>query len=96
MTYAIITPIYPFNYCCFFVWLYCYSLSIYLFFIIIIYIYILLYCYIGVTVLIDPQALMTVVGTKMDFVEDPLKSEFVFINPNAKSACGCGESFNID
>jgi len=31
---------------------------------------------------------------KMDYVEDPLKSEFVFINPNATSACGCGESFN--
>jgi len=49
----------------------------------------------GVTVFIDPQALMTVVGTKMDFVEDNLKREFVFLNPNAKSTCGCGESFNM-
>jgi len=49
----------------------------------------------GVTVFIDPQALMTVVGTKMDFVDTPMKSEFVFLNPNAKSACGCGESFNV-
>jgi iron-sulfur cluster assembly 1 len=47
----------------------------------------------GVKVLIDPGALMHVVGTKMDFVEDRIKSEFVFINPNAKGACGCGESF---
>eukprot|EP01117_Protostelium_nocturnum_P005567 TRINITY_DN2014_c0_g1_i1.p1 TRINITY_DN2014_c0_g1~~TRINITY_DN2014_c0_g1_i1.p1 ORF type:complete len:134 (+),score=34.78 TRINITY_DN2014_c0_g1_i1:163-564(+) len=47
----------------------------------------------GVKVYIDPQALMTVIGTQMDFVDDPLKSEFVFLNPNAKSACGCGESF---
>lgn len=47
----------------------------------------------GVQVLIDPKALMHVVGTKMDFVEDRLKSEFVFINPNSKGECGCGESF---
>jgi len=48
----------------------------------------------GVTVFIDPQALMKVVGTKMDYIEDPLRSEFVFINPNAKTKCPCGESFN--
>jgi iron-sulfur cluster assembly accessory protein len=48
----------------------------------------------GVRVLIDPGALMHVVGTKMDFVEDSLKSEFTFTNPNAKGSCGCGESFN--
>jgi len=47
----------------------------------------------GVKVLIDPRALMHVIGTKMDFVEDRLKSEFVFINPNSKGQCGCGESF---
>lgn len=47
----------------------------------------------GVRVLIDPKALMHVVGTKMDFVEDRLKSEFIFINPNSKGECGCGESF---
>jgi iron-sulfur cluster assembly protein len=47
----------------------------------------------GVKVLIDPRALMHVVGTKMDYVEDRLKSEFVFINPNSKGQCGCGESF---
>uniref|UniRef100_A0A0D6QV96 Core domain-containing protein n=1 Tax=Araucaria cunninghamii TaxID=56994 RepID=A0A0D6QV96_ARACU len=47
----------------------------------------------GVKVLIDPRALMHVIGTKMDFVEDRLKSEFVFINPNSKGECGCGESF---
>eukprot|EP01116_Phalansterium_solitarium_P001702 TRINITY_DN11518_c0_g1_i1.p1 TRINITY_DN11518_c0_g1~~TRINITY_DN11518_c0_g1_i1.p1 ORF type:complete len:127 (+),score=34.01 TRINITY_DN11518_c0_g1_i1:95-475(+) len=49
----------------------------------------------GIKVFIDPQALMSVVGTKMDFVEDPLKSEFVFINPNATGTCGCGESFHV-
>eukprot|EP01115_Flamella_aegyptia_P005782 TRINITY_DN2429_c0_g1_i1.p1 TRINITY_DN2429_c0_g1~~TRINITY_DN2429_c0_g1_i1.p1 ORF type:complete len:131 (-),score=10.00 TRINITY_DN2429_c0_g1_i1:10-402(-) len=47
----------------------------------------------GVTVFIEPQALISVVGTKMDFVEDPMKAEFVFVNPNAKASCGCGESF---
>ncbi|XP_024402944.1 iron-sulfur assembly protein IscA-like 3, mitochondrial [Physcomitrium patens] len=47
----------------------------------------------GVKVLIDPRALMHVVGTKMDYVEERLKSEFVFINPNSKGQCGCGESF---
>ncbi|OIT01486.1 iron-sulfur assembly protein IscA-like 1, mitochondrial [Nicotiana tabacum] len=47
----------------------------------------------GVKILIDPKALMHVIGTKMDFVDDKLRSEFVFINPNSKGQCGCGESF---
>ena len=47
----------------------------------------------GVKVLIEAGALMHVLGTKMDFVEDKLRSEFVFINPNASGTCGCGESF---
>ncbi|XP_077241286.1 iron-sulfur assembly protein IscA-like 1, mitochondrial [Tasmannia lanceolata] len=47
----------------------------------------------GVKVLIDPKALMHVIGTKMDFVDDTLKSEFIFINPNSNGQCGCGESF---
>ncbi|KAK9807810.1 hypothetical protein WJX72_010076 [[Myrmecia] bisecta] len=47
----------------------------------------------GVRILIEPAALMHVVGTKMDFVEDRIRSEFVFINPNSKGECGCGESF---
>jgi len=47
----------------------------------------------GVRVLIDPGAIMHVLGTKMDFVEDRLRSEFVFLNPNSKGSCGCGESF---
>ena len=48
----------------------------------------------GVTVLVEAKALMHVVGTRVDFVTDRLRSEFVFENPNAKGACGCGESFN--
>ncbi|XP_059307749.1 iron-sulfur assembly protein IscA-like 1, mitochondrial [Lycium ferocissimum] len=47
----------------------------------------------GVKILIDPKALMHVLGTEMDFVDDKLRSEFIFINPNATGQCGCGESF---
>ena len=49
----------------------------------------------GVRVLIDPKAVMFLLGTEMDFVEDKFKSGFVFNNPNAKGTCGCGESFNV-
>lgn len=49
----------------------------------------------GAHVFIDPRALMHIVGTKMDFVNNDLVSEFVFHNPNAKGTCGCGESFNV-
>lgn len=48
----------------------------------------------GITVMIDPRALMHLVGTTMDFYEDDLVAEFRFENPNADSYCGCGESFN--
>ncbi|KAL1290832.1 iron-sulfur assembly protein IscA-like 1, mitochondrial isoform X1 [Arachis ipaensis] len=47
----------------------------------------------GVKILIDPKALMHVIGTRMDFVDDKLRSEFIFVNPNSKGQCGCGESF---
>lgn len=49
----------------------------------------------GVKVLIDNNALLHIVGTTMDYVEDELAEEFVFHNPNAKGTCGCGESFNV-
>ena len=49
----------------------------------------------GVRIFIDPKALLTVIGTEMDYVEDKLSSEFVFSNPNAKGLCGCGESFTV-
>jgi iron-sulfur cluster assembly protein len=49
----------------------------------------------GVTVYIDPKALMFVVGTEMDYVEGGLESGFVFNNPNEKARCGCGESFHV-
>jgi len=47
----------------------------------------------GVKLLIDPSALMHIIGTKLDFVEDRIRTEFVFNNPNSKGQCGCGESF---
>lgn len=47
-----------------------------------------------VRVLIEPKALMHIVGTTMDYKEDALTAEFTFTNPNAKGECGCGESFN--
>jgi len=49
----------------------------------------------GVTVLIDPKAIMYLIGTEMDFVAEKLQSGFVFNNPNEKGRCGCGESFHI-
>ena len=49
----------------------------------------------GVKVYVDPQAVMFLVGTTMDFVENEMGSEFVFNNPNKKSECGCGQSFNV-
>lgn len=49
----------------------------------------------GGVVYIDPRALMHIIGTKMDFVDNDLVSEFIFHNPNAKGTCGCGESFNV-
>mmetsp|Transcript_9247 Transcript_9247/g.15880 ORF Transcript_9247/g.15880 Transcript_9247/m.15880 type:complete len:127 (-) Transcript_9247:239-619(-) len=49
----------------------------------------------GVKLFVDSKALMHVLGTRVDFVEDDMKAEFVFENPNAKGLCGCGESFNV-
>jgi iron-sulfur cluster assembly protein len=50
----------------------------------------------GVKVLIDPKAVMFLLGTQMDFKADKLSSGFVFNNPNQTSACGCGESVAIE
>lgn len=49
----------------------------------------------GVRVLIDPKAVMFLIGTEMDFKEEKFKSGFTFTNPNEKGRCGCGESFNV-
>ena len=49
----------------------------------------------GVRVMIDPKAVMFLLGTQMDYVDEKFTSGFVFINPNEKGRCGCGESFNV-
>ena len=49
----------------------------------------------GVTVLIDPKAVMFLIGSEMDYVEEKLSSGFTFNNPNEKGKCGCGESFHV-
>lgn len=49
----------------------------------------------GVTVLIDPMAVMYLVGTEMDYVKQNLGETFVFRNPNETGRCGCGESFSV-
>ncbi|MHC8510011.1 MAG: HesB/IscA family protein [Rhodospirillales bacterium] len=49
----------------------------------------------GVKLFIDPFAIMYLMGSRVDYVEDKLKSGFVFTNPNEAGRCGCGESFSI-
>ncbi len=49
----------------------------------------------GVKIFIDPTAVMFLIGTEMDYVEDKIQSGFVFKNPNEKNRCGCGESFSV-
>ncbi len=49
----------------------------------------------GVTILIDPKAILFLLGTEVDYVTEKLSSKFVFNNPNQTDACGCGESVTI-
>ena len=49
----------------------------------------------GVKVLIDPKAIIYLLGTEMDFKKEQFSSQFVFKNPNETERCGCGESFKI-
>jgi iron-sulfur cluster assembly protein len=49
----------------------------------------------GVRLLIDPSAILFLLGTEMDYKSDKLTSGFVFNNPNQTSACGCGTSVEI-
>ena len=50
----------------------------------------------GATVLVDPKAVLFLLGTRMDYRTDKFASQFVFENPNQTSACGCGESVAIE
>ncbi len=49
----------------------------------------------GGRVLIDPKAVLYLLGSEMDFVVDKLSAKFVFKNPNEVSSCGCGESVSL-
>tara|TARA_B100000965_G_scaffold213755_1_gene178633 strand:+ start:3840 stop:4175 length:336 start_codon:yes stop_codon:yes gene_type:complete len=49
----------------------------------------------GVKVLIDPKAIMYLLGTEMDYKKEKFSSQFIFKNPNETERCGCGESFSI-
>ena len=46
-------------------------------------------------VIIDPKAVMYLIGSEMDYIEEKMKSGFSFQNPNEKGRCGCGESFSV-
>ena len=49
----------------------------------------------GVKVLIDPRAIIYLLGTEMDYKKDKFSSQFIFKNPNETERCGCGESFKV-
>jgi iron-sulfur cluster assembly protein len=49
----------------------------------------------GVKLIIDPKSLVYLDGTEVDFAKEGLNEGFQFRNPNAKDACGCGESFTV-
>lgn len=49
----------------------------------------------GVKILVDPKAVLFLLGTEMDYKTEKLSAQFVFKNPNQTSACGCGESVQI-
>jgi len=49
----------------------------------------------GITIFIDPGAMMFLIGSEIDYVEDQFQSGFIFKNPNATATCGCGESFSV-
>ncbi len=49
----------------------------------------------GVQIYVDPQSLVYVKGTQMDYIKEGLNEGFKFENPNIKGECGCGESFTV-
>ena len=49
----------------------------------------------GVKILIDPKAVLFLLGTEMDYKSEKLSAQFIFKNPNQISACGCGESVQL-
>ena len=49
----------------------------------------------GVTILVEPKAVLFLIGSEIDYETTKLSSKFVFHNPNETDACGCGESVTI-
>jgi len=49
----------------------------------------------GVKVLVDPKAVLFLLGTEMDYKADKMSAQFIFNNPNQTGACGCGESVHL-
>ncbi|NHK27780.1 iron-sulfur cluster assembly accessory protein [Parvularcula flava] len=49
----------------------------------------------GITIYIDPKAILFLLGTEIDYQVEKLSAKFVFNNPNQTDACGCGESVTI-
>jgi len=50
----------------------------------------------GLRILIDPKAVLFLLGTEMDYKVEKLSAQFIFNNPNQTSACGCGESVQLE
>jgi iron-sulfur cluster assembly protein len=50
----------------------------------------------GVTILVEPKAVLFLIGTEVDYEVSKLSAKFVFRNPNETDACGCGESVTIE
>jgi iron-sulfur cluster assembly protein len=48
-----------------------------------------------IRIIVDPKSLVYLDGTELDFVKEGLNEGFKFNNPNARSECGCGESFSV-
>ncbi|AWD33123.1 Iron-binding protein IscA [Candidatus Fokinia solitaria] len=48
-----------------------------------------------IKLLIDKKAILYIIGTTLDYKDEKIRSGFVFLNPNAKAKCGCGESFAV-
>ena len=49
----------------------------------------------GVRLLVDPKAVLFLLGTEMDYKTDKMSAQFIFNNPNQTGACGCGESVQL-
>ena len=49
----------------------------------------------GLRILIDPKAVLFLLGTEMDYKIEKLSAQFIFNNPNQTAACGCGESVQL-